>query len=514
MKLFEFLKTKKIESNKPFQLSNLIEILQDGVCITQVTGELIYLNKSAYSLLGIEEQEDITQFNFFNHFIDDEKITAYLKSQIQKAGLVKSYESRLKKKDSSFLNVILTINILGDLRQETLGYLFLFKDVTELKKIQEQLLQSQKLESIGLMASGIAHDFNNILAAIIPNSELIKLSSKAQEVNYKRAEIIEKSAHRASEIAQRLLTFTRQDNHKGYEPINLNKIISESLELVEHGISDNVKIETIFEPRLKYFNGDDAQIQQIIMNLVINANDAMPNGGVVKIKTENYLIESYYEIGSLDPGDYVKLTIQDNGTGIPEEALSKIFDPFFTTKEIGKGTGLGLSVVYGIVRGLKGHIEVQSEINTGTEFHIYFPVDTSIEQTVEQEEIERVEANNIKIMIVDDEEYVLNILADILEFLGYQVVKFNGGEDAVKFYQNSKDEINYVIIDLKMPKMDGRKTSLALRKVNPDLKVIFTSGFDDQPITQENLAGVVGFLKKPYSINQVSKSLKEILSHV
>ena len=512
MKFLEYLKSKRITANKPFQLSNLIEILQDGVCISHVTGEIVYLNKAGYSLLEIEESEDITQFNFFTQFVDDPKIIDYLKSQIQKIGLVRNYETRLKKKDGSFLDIILTLNIIGDLRQETVGYLFLFKDVTELKKIQQQLLQSQKLESIGLMASGIAHDFNNILAAIIPNSELIKLASKPEEVNYKRAEIIEKSAHRASEIAQRLLTFTRQSQHKGFEPINLNKIISESLELMEHGLSKNVEIKTILESKLKYFKGDDAQIQQIIMNLVINANDAMQKGGVINIITENFKIDTYYQIGSLDPGEYVRLSILDNGSGIPDEVLSKIFDPFFTTKEIGKGTGLGLSVVYGIVRGLKGHIEVQSEIDKGTRFDIYFPVDATVQETVEHEEIERQEAGNIKIMIIDDEEYVLSILADILEFLGYQIVKFSSGEAALEHFKNNNDSIDFAIIDLKMPQMDGRKTSAALRKINPDLKIIFTSGFDDQPITEENLAGVVGFLKKPYSINQVSKSLKEMLA--
>jgi two-component system cell cycle sensor histidine kinase/response regulator CckA len=513
MKFFDFLKTGKMSSNRPFQLSNLIEILQDGVCITQVTGEIIYINKAAYVLLGINETEDISQYNFFGQFVDDPKIIDYLKFQIQKIGLVRNYETRLKKKDGAFLDIILTLNVIGDLRQETVGYLFLFKDVTELKKIQQQLLQSQKLESIGLMASGIAHDFNNILAAIIPNSELIKLSSKPEEINFKRAEIIEKSAHRASEIAQRLLTFTRQSHHKGFEPINLNKIIFESLELMEHGLSPNVGITTNFEPKLKYFQGDDAQIQQIIMNLVINANDAMPKGGTIKIITENYKIDSYYQIGSLDPGEYVRLSILDNGSGIPDEVLSKIFDPFFTTKEIGKGTGLGLSVVYGIVRGLKGHIEVQSEIDKGTRFDIYFPVDSTVIKTVENEEIERQAASNIKIMIVDDEEYVLNILAEILDFLGYRIEKCSSGEDAVAYFNKNNNDIDFAIIDLKMPQMDGRQTSACLRQINPDLKIIFTSGFDDKPITEENLAGVVGFLKKPYSINQVSKSLKEMLSN-
>jgi len=509
--MFNFFKIKEKATKRPFQLNELIEILQDGVCITQENGEIIYMNKAAYFFLQLPQNANVAQYNWFESFIFENSQSTVLKNQLTEQGILRNFEIQLKTAENELLDVILTANILGDYRQETFGYLFLFKDITELKKIQQQLLQTQKLESIGLMASGIAHDFNNILAAIIPNAELIKISTEEENPNYKRAEIIERSAHRASEIAQRLLTFTRQSDHRNYEPIYLNKVIEDSLELLAHSISDKVEIVKNFQSDLRLINADEAQVQQIIMNLLLNAIDAMPQGGKIEINTENFKISEFYQIGSLDPGEYIRLVIKDNGSGIPLEIMSKIFDPFFTTKDIGKGTGLGLSVVYGIVKGLNGHIEVFSKIEEGTQFDIYLPVDHRFIEIEKSLETHFSEPKNIKLIIIDDEDYVLNILSDTLEYLGYEVIKFNNGKEAISYFQEQENHINYAIIDLKMPKMDGRMVSAELRKIKPDLKIIFTSGFDDHPVTEENLAGVVGFLKKPYSIKQVSRSLEEII---
>ena len=508
--MFKFLKQKENITKRQSQLSNLIEILQDGVCITNVSGEIIYLNKAGYSLLEVEKSTDLSTLNFFEDFIMDKIKVEFLKSQIDQQGLVRNYELQLHKVSRDLLEVILTINMIGDFRQQTIGFLFLFKDITELKKIQLQLLQSQKLESIGMMASGIAHDFNNILAAIIPNAELIKFSSKETDENYKRAEIIEKSAHRASDIAQRLLTFTRHKEQQFNESINLNQIINDSIELLKPSISRRVRIQKKIEPNLRLIRGDKAQMQQIVMNLIINAIDAMSDGGTIRLTSENFDVENYYQVGTLDPGEHIRFSIKDSGAGINMDILPKIFDPFFTTKEIGKGTGLGLSVVYGIVKSLKGHIEVFSEIDEGTRFDLFFPADKSFSRAARVAEMQKIEPQNLQILVIDDEDYVLNILGDILEFLGYRVIKKGSGQEAVSFYENHKNEIDFAIIDLKMPKMDGRATSAALKTINPAIKIVFTSGFDDSPMTDEDITGVVGFLKKPYSISQVSKSLKSI----
>jgi len=471
--MLELFKLKKKPYKRKFQLNELIEILQDGVCISNANGELIYLNKAAYFLLNIEQGSDIADFNFFTTFIKDLDKEKFLREQLEQQGFVRNFELQLKTYSNESIDVILTINLIGDFRQEIFGYLFLFKDVSELKKIQQQLLQSQKLESIGLMASGIAHDFNNILAAIIPNSELIKISTKPGNPNY-------------------------------------NRVIDDSLELIEHRLTDNIRIEKNYQPRLKYIFGDTAQVQQIIMNIVLNSIDAMTNGGMIYLNTENFHIDQHYQIGALDPGDYIKLRIRDTGSGIPLNVLSKIFDPFFTTKDIGKGTGLGLSVVYGIVKSMGGHIDVSSEVNKGTKFDLYFPIDYRDDEIESGEKIFPKDKQNLKLIIVDDEDYVLNILADTLEYLGYDVVKFNSGQSTLKYFKKYSSQINYAIIDLKMPEMDGRIVARELSQINPNVKIIFTSGYDDHPFPEEKIPGVIGFLKKPYSIKQVSRSLKEI----
>ncbi|MEJ2637116.1 MAG: ATP-binding protein, partial [Calditrichia bacterium] len=507
-----FFKSKPRQSRRSFQLSSLIEILQDGICISNLSGEIIYLNKAGYELLELKNTDNLSQINFFDDLIQIPARVERLKKQINQHGLVKNYELQLKKLNGDVLDVILTINIIGDFRQQTIGFLFLFKDITELKKIQEQLLQGQKLESIGMMASGIAHDFNNILAAIIPNAELIKIASQKGDQNFKRAEIIEKSAHRASDIAQRLLTFTRNNDDKNYKMINLNQVIHDSFELLEHSIAKKVRIAFDLDAELLPFRGDETQMQQVIMNLVINAVDAMSGAGSIQLRTENVQLSNYYEVGSLDPGAYIRFSIKDTGEGIPLEILPKIFDPFFTTKEIGKGTGLGLSVVYGIIKSLNGHIEVDSKPNEGTRFDLYIPVNEEIPQEAKRGPQPKVSPQNLQILIIDDEDYVLNILGDILDFLGYQIIKFNNGFDAVEYYERNSKAIDYIILDLKMPRMDGRMTSSELKKINPNANIIFTSGFDEHPTSDEHISGMVGFLKKPYSINQVAKSLEEILN--
>ncbi|GAB4379461.1 MAG: hypothetical protein Kow0042_28890 [Calditrichia bacterium] len=511
--MFKFLRNKSKPLKQPFQLGHLIEILQDGVCITKVDGEIIYLNRAGYSLLGIENNHDLSEINFFDACVQETMKIDYLKQHLNLQGKVQNYEMQLQKLTGSVLDVIITSNVIVDFSQQTIGFLFLIKDMTELKKIQQQLLQSQKLESVGLMASGIAHDFNNILSAIIPNAELIRLSSKKTDANYKRAEIIEKSAHRASDIAQRLLTFTRHEDHAFSEAVNLNQIVKDSLELLEHGVPKKIKIQTSLEETLYLINGDSSQLQQIIMNLVINAIDAMPEGGEIHLTTENYQITSFYQVGSLDPGQYVRLTVKDTGVGIPLENIPKIFDPFFTTKDMGKGTGLGLSVVYGIVKSLHGHIDVSSQPGRGTRFDLYFPASAAPIKKETTPEEKSLQPDELTILIVDDEDYVLNILADILDYLGYKVVKHNTGQSAIDYFRVHKDEIHYAIVDLKMPRMDGRTTSAKLREIKPDVRIIFTSGFDDGPMGEEDMAGVVGFLKKPYSINQLSKSLTEIIKN-
>lgn len=509
-KLFEPKEKEKKKTPAVGQLSNLVEILQDGVCIVNLSGEMIYMNSAGYKLLGLASNTEIDKYNFFEEIIKDEDTLEQLKKIINRDGLVNNYELKLYTFDNKRIEVILNVNFLNDYRQQTIGFLFLFKDITEIKRIQHQLLQTQKLESVGLMASGIAHDFNNILAAIIPNAELIKMTTPPGSENFTRAEIIESSALRASDIARKLLTFTRDNEHER-TTVQLNKIIKESADLIKNSLPDSVELEVDLDDDLHSVTADATQIQQVVMNLIINAKDALPKGGVIRVKTMNHFIEHSFQQGTLEPGHYVKIVIEDNGTGIPFDVLPKIFDPFFTTKDVGKGTGLGLSMVYGIIKNHNGATFVNSVENEGTRFEILLPAE---EQSIEGEK-ESLKVSGIpkglRILIVDDEPYVRDILSDILKYLGCKVIKAENGKQAVELFSTEKDKIDYAVIDLRMPKMDGLQAIAELEKINPELKFITTSGFDDRSIELEKKKNVVGFLPKPYSLKSVSNALNKFI---
>jgi len=494
-----------------FQLADLIDIMQDGVAITNLAGSLIFLNKAGYDILAVKGDDELGELNFFTDFIKDENKIQRIKRSLNQEGLLRNLETKLFNLEKQEKDVILTSNFITDYRQQNIGFLFLFKDITEIKRIQQQLLQSQKLESVGLLASGIAHDFNNILAAIIPNAELIKMSVPKDSENHHRAEIIEKSAAKASEIAHKLLTFTRtQDQQKRL--INLNDTILESMELVKSSLPENIDVVVELEPNLYTIPADPVQMQQVLLNLIFNARDAMPNGGRITIRTENFDIEDEYQVGNLKPGPYIKLLVEDTGTGIPIEVLPKIFDPFFTTKEVGKGTGLGLSMIYGIVKGHQGEIFVQTAENVGTRFEIYLPAEKKAIPTEKQDKRIVQVPGNFCFLVVDDDEYVRNILADILSFLGHKVLVADSGKSALEIYHQNSDAIDYVILDMKMPIMDGRATLEALQKLNPEIKAIITSGFDSHIDKTLMQIGVVGYIRKPYSIRNISRALESILS--
>ena len=511
MGLFDIFKSKSQHST--FELSDLIEIIQDGICIAKHDGVLIYANPAAYNLLEISPDNPLDAYNFYSSFIQEPKIIGQIQGHLQHNGMLKNLELQLHTTKDVKKDVILNANVLGDYTQDEYAVLFLFKDVTEIKLIQQQLLQSQKLESVGLMASGIAHDFNNILAAIIPNAELIKIHSPKGSENYHRAVTIEKSAARATEIANRLLTFTRnQENYR--EWVYLNDIVRSAIEMVRSSMPGDIQILTDLTEDLYMLYADPTQMEQILINLMLNSRDAMPDGGTIFIETENETINERFQHMHLEPGKYIKLTVRDTGSGIPPEIISKIFDPFFTTKEVGKGTGLGLSMVYGIVHNHHGNVFVNSQVGKGTEFTIYLPAGGKKVQPAEEPEEEQILSPNHKsFLIIDDEQNVREVLGDILRFLGHVVFLADSGPQGIKIYKNHQEDIDYVILDMRMPKMDGRATLAELRKINPGVKVIATSGFDASNEKTYKELGLIGFLKKPYNIQRLSSMLAEIFEN-
>ncbi|MFC1554553.1 PAS domain S-box protein [candidate division KSB1 bacterium] len=396
----------------------------------------------------------------------------------------------------------------------------MFDDITEKKKVEidknkleEQLIHSQKMESIGRLAGGIAHDFNNILVGIMGYSELLKL--KFPETNStvgEAANIILQGAERAADLTKQLLGFARGGKYNPV-PLNINREIEDTMKVSEKIFEKNIKIEFDFNESIDPINADRNQINQVLTNLMINAKDAMPNGGELIFKTENVNVEKNYVkiFPEFLPGNYVKISVTDTGTGMTKDIKDHIFEPFFTTKGEGKGTGLGLATVYGIIKNHDGHINTYSEPGEGTTFNIYLPA-------TEKKAVERKEKNNVikgdaTILVVDDEENVRKLARRMLKSLGYKVIISKDGKDAERVFRKRHKDIDLVLLDMIMPEQAGRETNLALRKMDPNVKVILSSGYSQNgKATQILNEGVLGFIQKPYRLEELSKIVAETLS--
>jgi len=395
-----------------------------------------------------------------------------------------------------------------------LGGISLYEDITEKKKLEAQLLQAQKMEAVGTLAGGIAHDFNNILQAIFGYSQILLMGKEPSNPDYEKLEAIEKSAQRASDLTKRLLIFSRKVESK-LRPLDLNNEIEQVSQMLERTIPKMINIELHLSEDIKIINADPAQIEQIMMNLGVNARDAMPNGGRLVFETENVILDEEYcktHLGSKS-GQYVKLSISDTGHGMDKETLRHIFEPFYTTKDTGKGTGLGLAMVYGIVKSHGGYIMCYSEPDEGTIFKIYFPiVEKEAERVESKKEKIPIKGGNETILLVDDEEAIRELAEDILTRFGYTVFMASDGETALEIYREKREEINLVILDIIMPGMGGRKCLEELLKMNPKSRIIIASGYSINGPAKEVLeAEAKGFISKPYDMRGMLQTVRKIL---
>ncbi|MCP4728210.1 MAG: response regulator [bacterium] len=387
------------------------------------------------------------------------------------------------------------------------------KQAEEDKRIlEEQLLHSQKMESIGRLAGGVAHDFNNILVGIMGYAEVIKMKyPDSSSSEGQAADIIIQGAERAAELIRQLLGFARGGK---YNPVYLdvNEIIKEIITMSGKIFEMKIDIHFDLEKDINTIEADKSQLNQVITNLIINAKDAMPTGGKLSLKTENTCIDGEHtkQYPNLKTGDYVKISITDSGIGIRPEIKENIFDPFFTTKDEGEGTGLGLATVYGIVENHGGQIEVISEPGEGATFILYFPAtDKEIVESSKETELIRGDAT---ILVVDDEEHVRTLTSKLLGKLGYNVLLAVNGLEALKIYSDNKENIDLVLLDMIMPEMDGKDTILKLKEINPDLRIVLSSGYSQDGKAADILMdGVLGFVQKPFRMGELSTAIAEAL---
>jgi PAS domain S-box-containing protein len=384
------------------------------------------------------------------------------------------------------------------------------KDISERKRMEEELVKAQKLESVGILAGGIAHDFNNILTAILGNISLARMYNNLEDKD-KRLVDAERACIQARDLTQQLLTFS-----KGGAPIRKTASIAEMLRdsTIFTLRGSNVRCEFSIPDHLWPVEVDQGQMNQVINNIVINAGQAMPNGGIVRIRVENVTVGTDSCL-PLEPGAYIKVSIADQGIGIPQEHLQRIFDPYFTTKQ--KGSGLGLAAAFSIVKKHDGHITVESEVGAGTTFHIYLPASSEAVLVVEREEEEKPITGEGKILVMDDEKHIRDLAANILSSIGYRVITAIDGAEAIELFKEaaaSGDPFDAVILDLTIPGgMGGRETIQRLREIDSGVKAIVSSGYSDDPVLADfRKYGFKGVIAKPYEARHLSEILHRAIT--
>ncbi|RMH77853.1 MAG: response regulator [Calditrichaeota bacterium] len=387
----------------------------------------------------------------------------------------------------------------------------------DLKRSQQQIIQLQKMESLGTLVGGIAHDFNNILGIMAPNLDLLSLRGKKDPQLARRVQVIRDALERARDLTRQLLMFSRNQPVR-LVPLSLNDLLRQITGMLGRTLGKHIEIRTELAPELPPIQGDQTRLTQVFMNLAVNARDAMPEGGCLTFRTGlvSYRPSTVMDTETPLPDEFVRVSVSDTGTGIPEDILDKIFDPFFTTKSVDKGTGLGLSVVYGIVKSHGGYIEVESEPGRGTTFHLYFPpgsgepVSPDVSVSPAQEDEALLTADGARILVVDDEAMIRESLQESLSVLGYEVLLAEGGEQAVEQVRQHPD-IAVAIVDLAMPKMDGIQTLKAIRDINPEIRVLISSGYADEEKLRQEHPDIHAFLPKPYHIQELARMLKELI---
>lgn len=480
-----------------------ISILKDG--------RFVDANNSFLNAFGYEREEVLghtsSELGIWDKYSDRNKMLQQLKEQ----GIVQNFEAALCKKNGDTITVLLSAEMINIENEPCIIVVAL--DITERKKLEAQLLHAQKMEAVGQLAGGVAHDFNNILTAVINNCYLLKRSMGEDNKAGEYIDRILALSNNAAKITRELLIFSRK---QFFEPlrVDLNDIIRNVRDLIRNFLREDIEMETVFAEGPLPIMADRNQIEQIMMNLATNARDAIPDVGKVTIETELVEInESFIKThGFGSPGMYALLSVTDTGTGMDEDTKQKIFEPFFTTKDVGKGTGLGLAIVYGIVNQHNGFISVYSIHEKGTTFRIYFPVIQAAIEPDRSVEHSQLMGKGETILFAEDEPAVRESIKTIFEEYNYRIIEAVDGQDAVEKFLVHKDDIKLLVFDVVMPKKSGKKAFDEIREVKPGIKVIFTSGYAGDKISEEETEkdGVI-FIPKPLLPEKLLSKVRELL---
>jgi len=484
----------------------ILERMSEGIIEITSEGRIVYANPSAIALLGIPE-EKLLAANLTELF--DEPDRQRIKTLF--ANLNAHFQTIPDENPARLGGKQISLSLFPIVKKGHNDRIVILRDLTERKRMETQLLLAQKMEAIGTLAGGIAHDFNNLLMVIQGNVSLMLLDIHPSHPHYEMLKTIEKKVRSGSRLTNQLLGYASKGRYE-VKPIYLNLLVEETSEAFGR-TRKSITIHRDLAEDLLPVEADPGQIEQVLMNLMVNAADAMPFGGDLFLKTANI---SHNEIrGKIyqpKPGDYALLTVTDTGVGMGPIILERIFDPFFTTKEFGKGTGLGLASVYGIIKGHAGYIDVESEKGRGTTFRLYLPgTQKRIEYT--EKGPDPIQKGDETILLIDDEDLVLEVGQKFLTFMGYRVLTARDSEEAIEVYRSHREKIDLVILDLVMPKMEGGEVFKRLKQISTDVKVLVASGYGIAGKASQVLEqGACGFIQKPYDMRELSKSIRSILS--
>lgn len=490
----------------------LIDIAPDAIQEVDFEGNILFWSKGAERIYGWTAQEAINKnakdLMFKN---DPNQFTNTAKNVIENG----EWFGELKQVTKNGKEIIVEsrLALVKDNLGSPISQLIVNTDITEKKKLEAQFLRAQRMECVGALASGIAHDLNNVLAPIMMFIHLLK-NRLPDEKSQKLLSMLESSSQRGADLVKQVLSFGRGLESQRI-PIQVSHLISEIQKVISETFPRNIRPVVSIEKDLWAVLADTTQIHQVLMNLCVNARDAMPHGGTLHLSVENIFIDEDHLQRNPDAnvGPYVLTTVTDTGEGMPQEIIDRIFEPFFTTKEIGKGTGLGLPTVFGIVKAHDGFISLKSEVGKGTTFKIYLPA-----ISVEKPLVDKTQPHDLfsgkgeLVLVVDDEVSICEITKASLEANNYEVLTANDGTEAVTIYLQHKERVSLVITDAIMPFMDGLATIKALRHINPDVKVVIVSGIASNNMLNDANYHVSGILTKPYTAEQLLKMVKEVVN--
>jgi PAS domain S-box-containing protein len=498
---------------------SIFENAVDGIFQTNGRGELISANPAMANIFGYDSPSELIKA------VNSRKQNVYadpdyfkdLKILLKQQESVHNFEFRALRRSGREIWINENVRSVRDDSGNLMYFEGTIQDITEKKNLESALFQSQKMEAIGRIAGGIAHDFNNILTAIMGNAGMAERYFDPRSSAVKRIKAIKDAADRAGELTRQLLTISRKQMVNPVV-ININNAVLNVGKILERILGEDIVLQMFIDENVKNIYADPSQTEQVILNLAVNARDAMPQGGTLTISTENVSLDQSFCRNHPDavPGEYVRLSVSDTGTGIPRDNLGYIFEPFYTTKKT--GTGLGLSIVYSIIKRYAGHIEIDTALKSGTNFNIYLPAVSGQEKVVHhpKDDTERTALMSGKtILIVEDEESIREILTDILQEMGCKTLSAPNAEDALVRYGKFEEPIDLLITDVILPGKRGPEMAGEFKTLHPDIKVIFMSGYPDDKIQHSDIVnGRAHFMAKPFTPGMIIDKMQDVFAQV